>query len=100
MKTYYVDIDDTICITKGIDYSTAKPIKKNIAKINSLYDKGNIIVYWTARGTLTKIDWEELTKKQLSDWGAKHHELKLNKPAFDFFIDDKAISSNVFFKNF
>ena len=37
MKIYYVDIDGTICnITNG-QYHLAKPIKKNIAKINRLY---------------------------------------------------------------
>lgn len=89
-KTYYVDIDETICYNKNKNYSEANPIYKNIEKINKLYEKGNTIIYWTARGTITKIDWKKITKKQLKDWGVKYHKLKFNKPFYDFFIDDKS----------
>jgi histidinol phosphatase-like enzyme len=93
MKTriIYVDIDETICETpdKPRVYSNAKPIKKNIEKINKLYDEGNTIVYWTARGSRTNINWYDLTKAQLDEWGAKHHELRVDKPYYDLFIDDK-----------
>ena len=27
--------------------------------------------------------------EQLNKWGAKFHELKMGKPAYDLFIDDK-----------
>ena len=48
----YVDIDETICVSpESRDYSLATPIKENIEKINKLYDSGDTIVYWTARGT-------------------------------------------------
>ena len=40
----YVDIDNTICKTLGMDYENAKPIKKNIDKINNLYNQGNEII--------------------------------------------------------
>ena len=96
---YYVDIDETICDYKGErKYELASPILDNISKINELFDEGNTIVYWTARGSVTGIDWTDLTKKQLIEWGAKHHKLMLGKPHYDVFICDKAISSNVFFK--
>ena len=95
----YVDIDDTICKTpKGLDYSKAKPMHDRIKKINDLYNKGYSITYWTARGTTTGIDWQNITIKQLSNWGAKYHNLKFNKPAYDLFIDDKNINSEEFFK--
>lgn len=95
----YVDIDDTICISdNGLDYSKAKPMHDRIKKINDLYDKGYHITYWTARGTVTGINWEEITKKQLSEWNVKYHDLKFGKPAYDLFIDDKNISSEQFFK--
>jgi histidinol phosphatase-like enzyme len=91
----YVDIDKTICsdypYTLGADYSDVKPIISNIQKINGLYDAGNHIVYWTARGTTTGKDWSKLTKKQLIEWGVKYHELKFDKPFYDIFIDDKAL---------
>ena len=97
MRVIYVDIDETIChressIDFGVthDYTKAQPIKENIEKINKLYDEGNTIVYWTARGSRKQIDWTELTTKQLNEWGPKYHELKVNKPFYDVFIEDKA----------
>jgi hypothetical protein len=90
-KVIYVDIDETICITPDNPrvYEQSLPIRENINKINDLYDKGNRIVYWTARGSRSGIDWYDLTKKQLVEWGAKHHDLRLDKPYYDMFIDDK-----------
>ena len=94
----YVDIDETICITpEDRDYTKAVPIQKNINKINNLYDNGNTIVYWTARGSGTGIDWTELTVMQLKEWGAKYNQVKLGKPVYDLFIDDKNINSERFF---
>ena len=91
-KVIYVDIDETICETpEPRNYFNAKPIKENIAKINKLYDEGNTIVYWTARGSRTQINWYKLTKQQLIEWGAKHHELNVTKPYYDLFIDDKTL---------
>tara|TARA_R110002020_G_scaffold3005_4_gene13893 strand:+ start:6613 stop:6912 length:300 start_codon:yes stop_codon:yes gene_type:complete len=94
----YVDIDETICKTPADrDYSKSKAIEKRIKHINSLYEKGYTIVYWTARGTSTGIDWREVTEKQFSDWNVKYHELKFGKPNYGLFIDDKNISSERFF---
>lgn len=93
MKTIYVDIDETICITPNSrKYEDAEPIKENIEKINKLYDMGNTIVYWTARGSRKQINWYDLTYNQLNDWGAKFHELRVDKPYYDLFIDDKTIT--------
>ena len=95
---YYVDIDETICFYDGERYyPDARPLRENIKKINELYDDGHTIVYWTARGGVTGRDWTELTANQLEEWGAKHHDLKLGKPHYDVFIDDKAINSRDFF---
>jgi hypothetical protein len=92
MKVIYVDIDETICETPHPrNYFNAQPIKENIDKINKLYDEGNTIVYWTARGSRTKINWYDLTKKQLDEWGVKYHELFVDKPYYDLFIDDKTL---------
>ena len=49
----YVDIDNTICNTNGMDYENSKPIIKNAKKINKLYEKHEI-TYWTARGSVSK----------------------------------------------
>jgi len=96
-KIYYVDVDGTICCNTQGKYDNAVPWMERIEKINKLYDEGHTVVYWTARGSNTGIDWTELTHKQLSEWGAKHHELKMWKPHYDIFIDDKNINSETFF---
>ena len=69
----------------------------NPAKINKLYDEGNIIIFNTARGFVTKIDWYKLTEEQLNNWGVKFHDLYLTKPHADIYIDDKGISDKDFF---
>lgn len=94
----YVDIDETICLSpEDRDYSAAAPVRGNIEKINKLYDEGNTIIYWTARGTGSGINWRKITEKQFSQWGVKYHELKFGKPIYDLFIDDKNINSETFF---
>ena len=94
----YVDIDETICFYKEKrEYPLAEPIVENIKKINQLFDDGHTIVYWTARGSRTGIDWAELTGQQLKKWGAKYHEYKLGKPDYDLFICDKAINTKDYF---
>ncbi len=94
----YVDIDETICYYDGDRaYEKALPNHERIEKINEKYDNGNTVVYWTARGGTTGIDWTELTKQQLERWGAKYTELKMWKPPYDIFICDKAINSERYF---
>lgn len=91
-KVIYVDIDETICTTSSSrNYESAVPIIDNIEKINKLYDDGNTIVYWTARGSRKQINWYDLTYAQLNQWGAKFHELRVDKPYYDLFIDDKTL---------
>jgi hypothetical protein len=93
----YVDIDDTICKSNGLDYTTVTPYEERIEKINTLFDQGHTIVYWTARGTKTGIPWFHTTYQQLTGWGCKFHELRMNKPFYDIFIDDKAFNSESYF---
>ena len=77
---YYVDIDETICFYEDErDYPKAKPIPENIEIINRLYDEGHTVVYWTARGTVTGLDWTKLTHNQLKQWGAKYTDVRLGK---------------------
>jgi len=92
----YVDIDNTICRSfknkKGEwDYLFSKPRYQQIKKINQLYKQGNEIIYWTARGNATGINWDKLTQEQLSEWGCQYTRIaKIKKPVYDLFIDDKA----------
>ena len=94
----YVDIDETICSFTDGKYSLAKPIKNRIDKINKLYEEVNTIIYWTARGTTTNLNWFNVTQDQLERWGCKYSELRMGKPYYDLFIDDKNINSEEFFK--
>ena len=81
----YVDIDGTICTLNSSDdenkdqsfdpagYEDAQPIEENIDKINKLYD------------------WIELTRQQLFEWGCKCHDVRVGKPQYDLWIDDKSM---------
>jgi len=103
MKTYCFDLDNTLCKTINGDYKNSQPLSKPIHVVNTLYDKGNKIIIFTARfmgimkGDVSKVYSEgyDLTKKQLDTWGVKYHELILGKPEYDLIIDDKSL----FFKD-
>jgi prolyl oligopeptidase PreP (S9A serine peptidase family) len=98
MSVYMVDIDNTICISKGSDYANSEPITNRIKQVNELYDAGHKIIYWTARGGNSGIDWTDTTHNQLAAWGCKYNEIRMGKPVYDIWIDDKAINSDDFFK--
>lgn len=94
---FYVDIDNTITQTNDCDYENAQPIYERINKINKLYNEGHTIIYWTARGSGSGKQYFELTFNQLKLWKALFHELRMGKPMFDIFIDDKAFNADAFF---
>ena len=79
-----------LCSKGHEDYNKAEPFLDRIKIVNNLYDEGNKIILFTARGSATGIDWKDLTEKQVKDWGLKHHELRFGKPHADVFIDDRA----------
>ena len=90
---YCFDIDNTICETEQNFYSESKPYQEVIDGINNLYIDGHRILFFTARGSVSGIDWTDLTKKQLKTWGVKYHELIMNKkPHFDLLVDDKCVN--------
>lgn len=95
---YYVDVDGTICTKTDGNYRDARPLRDRIAKINKLYDDGHLIIYWTARGGNSGIDWTDVTHSQLAAWGCKYDKIMLGKPSYDVWIDDKAINSEEYFK--
>ena len=96
----FVDIDETICFYKDKRiYELAIPNAANISKINKLRKEGWHITYYTARGGASKIDYTELTLKQLNKWGCIFDNLVVGykeditlptKPSYDLIIDDKA----------
>lgn len=101
---YYVDIDGTICnlnITPdgNNEYENAKPYKERIEHFNNLFDEGNEIHYWTARGAISGNleEKKKLTKKQLEEWGVKYTSVNFGKPHYDIWIDDKAQNVESYF---
>ena len=72
-----------------------------IKVVNSLFDEGNYIIIYTARGmstysgdsSLAYHHLFSLTRKQLKEWGVKYHQLVMGKIHYDVLIDDKAINS-------
>jgi len=90
----FVDIDNTICSTdelKENKYNYSVPIPHAIKHINDLYEKGNRITYWTARGNASGNDYTDITVQQLKEWGCLYHVLRMGKPSFDILIDDKTM---------
>lgn len=100
-KIFVFDIDGVIATARGdLDYGQAGPNEKMIKIVNELYDLGNRIVLFTARGYVTKIDWRPITEKQMKEWGVKHHELHLGKPNADYYVDDKMLSLDFLYNEF
>lgn len=72
-----------------------------------LYDSGNTIIFYTARGMgtsgnsigLAKEKWQDFTESQLLEWGVKYHKLFLGKPSGDIYVDDKSQKDGEFFKS-
>ncbi len=89
---YCFDLDNTLCATPDSrKYEDAAPYFKAIKYVNSLFEDGNHIKIFTARGSGSGIDWHALTVSQLDVWGLKYHELiDKGKPSYDLFVDDKA----------
>jgi hypothetical protein len=98
-KKYCFDLDGTLCTNTEGDYEVALPFGTRISSVNRLFEEGNEITIFTARGSETGIDWYELTETQLKSWGVKYNRLILGKPFAHQYIDDRAISDTDFFKD-
>ncbi len=97
-KTYIVDLDGTLCSQESFgSYQNALPYQTMIRGVNKLFQEGNKIVIFTARGMDTfsgdveKIEKElkQLTITWLQENGVCYTTLKFGKPAGDYYIDDK-----------
>ena len=95
---YIFDVDGTILLTTNSKYADCVPIPGRIEQVNALYAMGHRIIYWTARGATSGIDWYEFTKQQLDDFGCRYHEFYTRKPHYHVWIDDKAVNAQDFFK--
>lgn len=95
-KRFVFDIDGVIAkLQEKNNYDLSEPNVDMIKIVNRLYDYGNYIVLFTARGYVTGIDWSERTKAQMKDWNVKYHELLFGKPNADYYIDDKLLDPAV-----
>ena len=100
-RRFVFDIDGVIAgFDASLDYAKAGPNKKMINIVNRLYELGNEIVLFTARGYVTGIDWQEVTRQQMQDWGVRYHELIMGKPNADYYIDDKMLSLDFLYEEF
>jgi capsule biosynthesis phosphatase len=102
---YVFDLDGTLCTEVNGDYESAQPIEDRILMVNKLFDEGNKITIFTARGMNTFDNnqfnaiqkYYSLTEAQLKQWKVKYHHLILGKPSGDFYIDDKGINHEDYF---
>jgi hypothetical protein len=94
VKTLCFDLDGTLCTNTFGDYESAEPFPWAIARVNALAEQGHRIIVFTARGTATGIDWDEVTRGQLERWGVRYDELFFGKPSADVYVDDRAIHTD------
>jgi len=106
-KIIAFDLDEVLCTRdeKQKDpikkYYSCMPIKKMIKVCNELYNSGNRIIIYTARGMTTQkgntndvySKLYNLTLNQINTWGIMYHQLVMGKIHYDLLIDDKAINS-------
>ena len=95
MIRWVFDLDNTLVITQGSDYENAVPIEAAVKKVQEYKRNGDHIIIMTARGSGSKKDWREFTKKQLLEFGIPFDQLIVGlKPGgVDYFVDDKAINA-------
>jgi CMP-N,N'-diacetyllegionaminic acid synthase len=97
LKTFVVDIDGVVAqLSPDNDYNLSEPNQTVIDAVNRLFEAGHHITLFTARGSMTGIDWTAVTTDQMQRWGVKHHELRLGKPAANFYVDDRNLSVHEF----
>ena len=80
VKNYLIDIDGTV--TEDVPneqperMATCLPYEGSVDMINTWYDDGHIITFFTSRTN----EHEIVTKQWLDKHGFKYHHLLLNKP--------------------
>ena len=97
MKKYFIDLDNTLCITENSKYEISQPIQDRINFVNKLKSEGNHITIWTARGATSGVDHKDLTLKQLHEWAIQYDELLMGKPDYDIYLDDKSFNIDSFY---
>jgi len=97
------DLDNTLVSYPKIkgDYSSVKPIEKNIEFLKNLHQNGHHIIIHTARrmrthkGNVGRVisDIGRVTFETLDKFDIPYDELYFGKPYADFYIDDLAINA-------
>lgn len=96
------DLDNTLVTYPTVpgDYTTVKPIEKNIKLLNFLKTQGHEIIIYTARrmqthnsnvGKVIK-DIAMITLNTLEDLNIQYDEIIFGKPIADIYIDDRAFN--------
>jgi capsule biosynthesis phosphatase len=103
-KRICFDLDNTLVTSPTIkgDYSSVRPILKNIEYLRFLKKVGHTIIIYTARrmkthnGNVGKViqDIGKITINSLEKFNIPYDELIFGKPYADFYIDDLAVNSN------
>lgn len=101
-KRICFDLDNTLVTFPTIrnDYTSVKPIEKNINFLKYLKRFGNTIIIYTARrmkthnGNIGKInsDIGKITFETLDKFNIPYDEIYFGKPYADFYIDDLALN--------
>ena len=95
---YCFDLDGTLCSNTDGNYSEAEPFLDRISYLNDLHRAGHKIIIETARGSVTGIEWHEVTRSQLLLWGVLYDELRTGiKYNADVYVDDKCVKDTDFF---
>ena len=100
---YCFDLDNTLLTYPTIkgDYTTVKPIKKNIDLLKKLKELGNTIIIHTARRMKTHnnnmnmvfMDQGMIVFNTLREFNIPYDEIYFGKPYADHYIDDLAVSA-------
>lgn len=95
------DIDKTLVTSPNVegDYSTVKPIYKNIEFVRLVKSLRHTVILYTARkmGTYSGnsgralAEIGKITFETLEKFNIPYDEIYFGKPSADFYIDDKAV---------
>jgi len=94
------DLDGTLCYG-GPPYENCIPKCEAADALQALKEQGHTIVIHTARGMgrsagnpgQATATIGALTVAQLRDWGFVYDELLFGKPAGDWYVDDKSVTT-------
>lgn len=91
-KRFVFDIDGVLCTydpdTEWCEGAT--PIQENINLVNYLHAQGHHICIHTAR----PVKYLHDTLAQLKKWGINYDDICFVKPLGDYYIDDRAVSTD------